>query len=77
MVPPSSFLFRDGDFDGELAGGFGHQSAGDKEPEAQGMDSDFGLPTQMALEENGEVVSDDGQGQGGLGGKEVFADEGG
>jgi hypothetical protein len=66
VVPPSPFLFRDGDFDRELAGGFGHQSAGDQEPEKQNLDGDFGLPAQRALEEGGEVVSDDGQGQGGF-----------
>ncbi len=52
-------------------------STRDKDPIPQGLNRDFGLPTQRALEEHGEVVGNHSQGQGGLGGVEAFADQSG
>ncbi len=57
--------------------GTGDESAGDKDPIPQGLNRHFGLPTQCVLEEHGEVVGQHGQGQGGLGGVEAFADQSG
>jgi len=53
----------------------GYESARDKNPIAQGMDGDFGLPAQGLLEEHGEVVGDHRHRQRRLGGVKAFVDQ--
>ena len=59
--PPVSFAGRHGQFDGRFSLGMADDSGGDKEPEAQTVNGHLGLPAQMALKEDRQVIGQDGQ----------------
>ena len=64
--PPATFATRNGKFDGGFSGWMGDQTRVDEEPKAQRVDGNLGLPAEVALEEDGEVVSQSRESQSGL-----------
>src|SRR6202789_4387014 len=60
-VPPTSFARQHRQLDGRFSLWMGDDSCRDEQPKAQALNGHFGLPTQMALKQHGEIVGEHSQ----------------